>query len=81
MFLNDFWPGSQSNKQRTNQPLPQPMTLITRAQAHQVAGGCSNPKGCITRDKGGSTVPLRQPAITDFMDRRGGCPMPFVLPQ
>lgn len=82
MFLRDLLSNSQSSKQRMNQhnsqPVPQPINL---EQAKQVVGGCSNPKGCLTRDKGGSTVPPRQPAITDFMDRQGGCIMPFNFTQ
>lgn len=78
MLLRGLMSDNQSNKQRNSLAVPQPINL---EQAKQVVGGCSNPKGCTTRHNGGSSVPPRQPAITDFMDRQGGCIMPFIFPQ
>lgn len=78
MFLRDLLSNDRSGKQQVKQPVLQPVTFT---QAKQVAGGCSNPKGCTIRNYRSASVPPRQPAIPDFMDRQGGYPMPFMLQQ
>lgn len=81
MFLKtDFSKGQRQSKlsnavaRLTNRTRAQP---LTDKQALQVAGGCSNPQGCASRNEGIAVVTLRQPVFSDGQDHQGARRLPL----
>ena len=52
---------------------------LTPLQTQAVVGGCSHPQGCTTLDNGVEVASLRQPLVSDFMDRQRDVWLPRLL--